>query len=59
MAKTSDTKLFVGYFREMIERGVSLPPSQYEAAFVSATHTERDIEKTLLVNRKALKSITS
>jgi glutamate-1-semialdehyde 2,1-aminomutase len=42
----------------MIEKGVYLPPSQYEAAFVSAAHTEGDIEKTLFANREALEKIT-
>lgn len=40
-AKTSDTKAFASYHRAMLEQGVYLPPSQFEAAFLSTAHTER------------------
>lgn len=53
-AKTSDTKLFAQYFSEMLKQGIYLPPSQFEAAFVSTAHTESDIERTIEANRKAL-----
>ncbi|HLF13831.1 MAG TPA: glutamate-1-semialdehyde 2,1-aminomutase [Bacteroidota bacterium] len=53
-AKTCDTKLFGRYFRSMLARGVCLPPSQFEAAFISAAHTERDIDCTLRAHRAAL-----
>jgi glutamate-1-semialdehyde 2,1-aminomutase len=42
-AKHSDTKLFAEYFHWMLERGIYLAPSQFEAAFVSAAHTSEDI----------------
>ena len=58
-ALTSDTTLFSKYFREMLTVGISLPPSQFEAAFVSIAHTERDIEKTLKAFRSALQKIIS
>jgi glutamate-1-semialdehyde 2,1-aminomutase len=45
-AKTSDTELFASFFRGMLERGVYLAPSQFEAAFISAAHTPEDIERT-------------
>ncbi|MDI6804401.1 MAG: glutamate-1-semialdehyde 2,1-aminomutase [Bacteroidota bacterium] len=45
-AKKSDTQKFGKYFNEMLKRGIYLAPSQFEAAFVSAAHTEEDIEKT-------------
>ena len=38
-AKTSDTKLHAAFFHAMLESGVYLPPSQFEAAFTSAVHT--------------------
>jgi glutamate-1-semialdehyde 2,1-aminomutase len=38
----------------MLEGGVYLPPSQFEAAFVSTAHTDRDIDRTLEVAKKAL-----
>lgn len=46
-AKTSDLELFAKYYREMIEQGVFLPPSQFEAYFLSTAHTDEDIEKTI------------
>src|SRR5689334_15918741 len=42
-AKRSDTKLYARYFREMLNRGIFLAPSQFEAAFVSASHTAADV----------------
>jgi glutamate-1-semialdehyde 2,1-aminomutase len=39
----------------MLDRGIFLPPSQYEALFVSAAHTESDIEKTIQAARESLK----
>jgi glutamate-1-semialdehyde 2,1-aminomutase len=56
-AKTSNTKLFAGYFQEMLKQGIYLPPSQFEAAFISAAHTEDDIEKTIAANLTSLKEI--
>ena len=46
-ASKSDTRAFAGFHRGMLERGVYLPPSQYEALFVSAAHSEEDIQKTI------------
>jgi glutamate-1-semialdehyde 2,1-aminomutase len=37
----------------MLEQGIYLPPSQFEAAFISAAHTEDDIEETVSAARKA------
>jgi glutamate-1-semialdehyde 2,1-aminomutase len=45
-AKSADTKKFTLFFNEMLKRGIYLAPSQFEAAFVSAAHTEEDITKT-------------
>lgn len=56
-AKKSDTKMFAHYFNRMLERGVYLPPSQFEACFVSAAHTEKDFDKTIAAHRSALKEI--
>lgn len=53
----SDTVKFGKYFREMLQQGIYLPPSQYEAAFVSACTTDEDIEATLKASLKSLKSI--
>lgn len=46
-ALRSDTQRYAKYFHEMLGRGVYLAPSQFEAAFVSLAHTERDIDKTI------------
>ena len=55
-AKRSDTKRFAEYFRFMLERGIYLAPSQFEAAFVSASHTGEDIARTAGVSREFFKS---
>jgi len=46
-ASKSDTAAFGRFFRAMLESGIYLPPSQYEAAFLSAAHTEEDVQKTI------------
>ncbi|MCD8197336.1 MAG: glutamate-1-semialdehyde 2,1-aminomutase [Lachnospiraceae bacterium] len=55
-AKTADTALFKEYFRHMLEAGVYLAPSQFEAIFLSAAHTEKDIDFTLGVMGDFLKN---
>ena len=46
-ASKSNTEAFGKFFRAMLDSGIYLPPSQYEAAFLSAAHTEEDIQKTI------------
>jgi glutamate-1-semialdehyde 2,1-aminomutase len=46
-AKTSDTKRFARFFIEMMEQGIYLPPSQFEAWFISLAHTPKDLDKTI------------
>jgi len=58
-AKRSDTQLFARYFWEMLARGVYLPCSQFEAAFVSTAHTEDEIDRTVQAAREALKASLS
>ncbi len=53
-AKRSDTARFAKFFHAMLEGGVYLPPSQFEAYFVSAAHSPADIERTLDAARKAI-----
>ena len=55
-AKRSDTERFGRFFRGMLGQGVYLAPSQFEAAFVSAAHSEQDIEKTIRAVAHALAS---
>jgi glutamate-1-semialdehyde 2,1-aminomutase len=52
-AKRSDTKRFGRYFRAMLDRGIYLAPSQFEAAFLSAAHTDEDIRTTIEAAREA------
>jgi len=53
-AKTCDTKRFNSWFHAMLDGGVYLPPSQFEAAFISAAHSDADIDRTIDVARSAL-----
>jgi glutamate-1-semialdehyde 2,1-aminomutase len=55
-AKKSDTKRYGEFFRNMLERGIFLAPSQYEAAFVSAAHTDSEIDRTLGAASESLKN---
>jgi glutamate-1-semialdehyde 2,1-aminomutase len=56
-AKTSDTTQFNRFFHAMLDQGVYLPPSQFEAAFISTAHTEHDIDRTIEAAKNALKSL--
>jgi glutamate-1-semialdehyde 2,1-aminomutase len=58
-AKRSDTKRYARFFREMLDRGVFLAPSQFEATFVSVAHTSRDIDRTLAAAHESLQVISS
>ncbi len=53
-AKASDTATFGHYFRAMLDEGVYLAPSQFEAAFVSLAHTDEDIADTVVAHERAL-----
>jgi glutamate-1-semialdehyde 2,1-aminomutase len=55
-AKRSNTKRYARYFREMLDRGIFLAPSQFEAAFVSAAHTTQDIDRTIAAARESLQA---
>ncbi|HLW85329.1 MAG TPA: glutamate-1-semialdehyde 2,1-aminomutase [Candidatus Sulfotelmatobacter sp.] len=52
-ASKSNTEAFGKFFRAMLDNGVYLPPSQYEAAFLGATHTEQDVQQTIGAAKKA------
>ena len=56
-AKTSDTKQYARFFQGMIERGVYLAPSQFEAAFISLAHTDFDISQTVDAAVQVLRTI--
>ena len=53
-AKTSDTDRFSEFHQAMLRHGVYWPPSQFEAAFVSAAHTEADIDETVEAIRESM-----
>jgi glutamate-1-semialdehyde 2,1-aminomutase len=55
-AKTCDTQRFNRYFHSILNKGIYLPPSQFEAAFISAAHTTSDIEKTIEAAAESFKA---
>jgi len=56
-SKKSDTKKFHKFFHHLLKRGVFIPPSQFETAFFSHSHTPDDIKKTIDAYRYALKMV--
>ncbi len=56
-AKRADTARYARFFHAMLERGVFLAPSQFEAAFVSLAHTDQDLEETARACRQALEAV--
>jgi len=58
-ASKSDTEAFGRFFRNMLDSGVYLPPSQYEAAFLSAAHTKEDVQKTIVAARQAFAMVAA
>jgi glutamate-1-semialdehyde 2,1-aminomutase len=52
-AKTCDTQRFNRFFHAMLDQGIYMPPSQFEAAFISAAHTDADIDRTIEAAAKA------
>jgi glutamate-1-semialdehyde 2,1-aminomutase len=57
-AKRSDAARFAAFFRAMLEQGILLPPSQFEALFVSAAHTDAEIDRTIAAARASLRAIS-
>jgi glutamate-1-semialdehyde 2,1-aminomutase len=55
-AARSDTQAYARFFRACLEKGIALPPSQFEAMFVSTAHTESDIERTIDSARSAFQA---
>jgi glutamate-1-semialdehyde 2,1-aminomutase len=56
-AKQSDLSKFSNFHRGMLEHGVYLAPSQFEAGFTSLAHTDEDIDRTLEVAKAVLSSL--
>ena len=56
-ALTCDTSRYAAFFRSMLAQGIYLPPSQFEAWFLSGAHTDRDVDRTLKAARQAFKQL--
>lgn len=56
-AKSSDTQMFARFFRALLSEGVLIPPSQFEAWFLSMAHTQEDIDNALERIKKAIDSL--
>lgn len=58
-AKRCDAQRYAAFFREMLDRGILLAPSQFEAAFVSAVHTTEDVDRTVAAAVESLRAISA
>jgi glutamate-1-semialdehyde 2,1-aminomutase len=58
-AKKSDTARYAAFFNEMLSRGIFIAPSQFEALFVSAAHSDEDIDRTIEAARDSLQAIAT
>jgi glutamate-1-semialdehyde 2,1-aminomutase len=56
-ATQSDTNMFARYFQQMVERGIYLPPSQFEAMFISLAHGEAEIQETIDAAKEVFKTL--
>jgi glutamate-1-semialdehyde 2,1-aminomutase len=56
-ASTSDTAAFARFHRSMLDQGIWLPPSQYEAVFLSTAHTMDDIDATITAAKEAFAAV--
>jgi glutamate-1-semialdehyde 2,1-aminomutase len=56
-ATSSDTRRYARFFKGMLERGIYGPPSQFEAWFLSAAHTKKDVERTIAAAYGAMKDV--
>ena len=56
-ALASNTERYARFFRSMLERGVNLAPSQFEAMFLSLAHSDEDVEGTVAAAREALRAV--
>jgi glutamate-1-semialdehyde 2,1-aminomutase len=56
-ALRSDTKKYSKFFEKLLSAGIMFPPSQFEAVFLSLSHTEKDVDRTLNAIYKSLKDL--
>jgi glutamate-1-semialdehyde 2,1-aminomutase len=57
-ARTSNSAKFAKFFHAMLERGINLPPSQFEAMFLSTAHTNADIDRTITAVDESLRELS-
>src|SRR6266550_2465308 len=57
-ALNANTSAYATFFRGMLARGVYPPPSQFEAWFLSAAHSDRDVKKTIVAARAAMRDVS-
>ncbi len=57
-ARTSNSAKFAKFFHAMLERGINLPPSQFEAMFLSTAHTNADIDRTITAADESLRELS-
>ena len=57
-AEASDTKTYAAFFHGMLDRGVYIAPSQFEAGFVSTAHTDEDIDRTIEAATETLRELS-
>jgi glutamate-1-semialdehyde 2,1-aminomutase len=55
--RATNIAAFKRFFVEMLQRGIYLAPSAYEAMFVSAAHTKQDIERTIAAARESFRAV--
>jgi glutamate-1-semialdehyde 2,1-aminomutase len=58
-ATSANTRQYARFFQGLIARGIYPPPSQFEAWFLSAAHTAKDIDKTIKAARAAMKDVAA
>lgn len=58
-ALAADTDAYATFFRSLLDSGIYLPPSQFEGWFVSAAHTEKDLDRTIRAARRAMRDVAS
>ena len=58
-ALAADTDAYATFFRSLLDSGIYLPPSQFEGWFVSAAHTEQDLDRTIRAARRAMRDVAS
>jgi glutamate-1-semialdehyde 2,1-aminomutase len=58
-ARTSDSAMFAKFFHAMLDRGINIPPSQFEALFISTAHTDADIDRTIAAAAESLDGLAT